>query len=109
MGDEPPIKADDFVTGFNRRVFEAIAELESLESGFSEAMLGQYFNVDEMGRIKSMELERRDLTRNDREVFLSLAANIKQAKLDAGAGLGVKDELALRRERLQKAKENKNT
>ena len=72
------ISAEDFVTDFGRRVFMALCELEVSEAGFSKAMLGQYFTVDEMGRIERLEMERRMLARNDREVFISCVNGLKQ-------------------------------
>ena len=72
------ISAEDFVTDFGRRVFTALCELEVSEAGFSKAMLGQYFTVDEMGRIERLEMERRMLARNDREVFISCVNGLKQ-------------------------------
>ena len=72
------ISAEDFVTDFGRRVFVALCELEVSESGFSKAMLGQYFTVDEMGRIERLEMERRMLARNDREVFVSCVNGLKK-------------------------------
>ena len=72
------ISAEDFVTDFGRRVFTALCELEVSESGFSKAMLGQYFTVDEMGRIERLEMERRMLARNDREVFVSCVNGLKK-------------------------------
>ena len=72
------ISAEDFVTDFGRRVFMALCELEVSESGFSKAMLGQYFTVDEMGRIERLEMERRMLARNDREVFISCVNGLKK-------------------------------
>ena len=72
------ISAEDFVTDFGRRVFVALCELEVSESGFSKAMLGQYFTLDEMGRIERLEMERRMLARNDREVFVSCVNGLKK-------------------------------
>ena len=72
------ISAEDFVTDFGRRVFMALCELEVSEAGFSKAMLGQYFTVDEMGRIERLEMERRMLARNDREVFISCVNGLKK-------------------------------
>ncbi len=77
---EVPIGADDFVTDFSRRVFLALCELENSEAGYSKAMLGQMFDIDEMGRIEKIELDRRRLARNDREVFMSCIESIKTEK-----------------------------
>ena len=75
------VTADDFVTSFSRRVFEVICELENSEAGFSKAMLGQHFNVDEIGRIEKLEVGRKDLAKNDKEVFLSCIQGLKQEKI----------------------------
>ena len=75
-----PICPDDFVTSFSRRVFEALCELENSEAGYSKAMLGQMFDIDELGRIEKIEIDRRRLARNDRDVFMSCIDSIKQEK-----------------------------
>ena len=77
---EVPIGAEDFVTDFSRRVFLALCELENSEAGYSKAMLRQMFDIDEMGRIEKIELDRRRLARNDREVFMSCIESIKAEK-----------------------------
>ena len=74
------IRSEDFSTEFSRRVFDAICELERSEAGFSKAMLGQSFNVDEIGRIESMEQKRHALTTNTREVFDETVKNVIEAK-----------------------------
>ena len=74
------LDAEDFVTEFGRRVFEAIMKLETTESGFSFSLLGESFNPDEMGRITSMECKRREMTRNDSEVFNSTVDSLKKLK-----------------------------
>ena len=76
---DSPICADDFVTEFGRRVFSALCELENSESGYSMAMLGQLFSADEMGRIKSLEVDRLGI-KNDREVFESCIRGLKSEK-----------------------------
>ena len=74
------LDAENFVTEFGRRVFEAIMKLEATENGFSLSLLGESFNPDEMGRITSMECKRRDMTRNDSEVFNSTVDSLKKLK-----------------------------
>ena len=78
-GIDSPICADDFVTEFGRRVFSALCELENSESGYSRAMLGQRFSTDEIGRIKSLEVDRMGI-KNDREVFESCIRGLKSEK-----------------------------
>ena len=55
-------------------------KLEATENGFSLSLLGESFNPDEMGRITSMECKRRDMTRNDSEVFNSTVDSLKKLK-----------------------------
>ena len=103
------LSADDFVTGFGKRVFETLCRLEISDEGFSKAMLDAEFGLDERSRIERLELDRRMLARNDREVFL---AGIEALK---GEKLAQKDEgdpfadLRRKQEKLRKAKEKKNT
>ena len=103
------LSADDFVTGFGKRVFETLCRLENSDEGFSKAMLDAEFGLDERSRIERLELDRRMLARNDREVFL---AGIEALK---GEKLAQKDEgdpfadLRRKQEKLRKAKEKKNT
>ena len=98
------LTADDFSTAFGRRVFEAICRLENSEGGFSHAMLGQQFNVDEMGRIEKMEQERRKLGNNSREVLLTLVDNLRAAKVSTGGDpFG---DLMAKRAKLKKEKES---
>lgn len=105
-----PISADDFVTSFSRRVFEALCELENSEAGYSKAMLGQMFDVDEMGRIEKMEIDRRRLARNDREVFLSCIESIKQEKsrLEDKQSKDSFDDLRRMQEALKNKRKEKN-
>lgn len=94
--------ADDFITGFGRKVFEAMCALEASEGGFSKAMLGQSFTPEEMGYIEKMELERRNLSNNGTEVFKSCIEALKAEKKPADAD-PFGDLMALR----AKARENK--
>ena len=100
------ISAEDFVTDFGRRVFMALCELEESEAGFSKAMLGQYFTVDEMGRIERLEMERRMLARNDREVFVSCVNGLKKEVTSAKESDPFSD-LKRKQDELKKRK-NKN-
>lgn len=76
--------ADDFVTDFGRRVFEALCELENSESGYSKAMLGERFTLDEIGRIEKIEIDRKFLAKNDREVFETCINGLKSEKQRIG-------------------------
>lgn len=101
------ITPNDFVTDFGRRVFEEICKIQNSEGGFSKALLGQSFSVEEMGRIEKLEVERRRLAKNDKEVFLSCIESIKQEKNALLLSDGF-DDLKARQEMLRKAKERKD-
>ena len=68
------------MTDFGRRVFEALCELENSPAGYSKAMLGQKFSVDEIGRIEKIEVDRMFLSKNDREVFENCIEKLKEEK-----------------------------
>ena len=81
--------ADDFVTAFGKKVFEAIIEVAKANGEFLYAMLGQYFTADEMGRLEKMRQNRLSLTENGYEVLdVSIAAlkaeNEKKKSTDSG-------------------------
>ena len=92
------LKADDFVTSFGRKVFEILCELERSPEGYSRAVLGQYFNIDEISRLEKIEVNRRQLTRNDREVFDACIKNLKAEKQN-GADLGGQELLRMLRQK----------
>ena len=92
------LKTDDFVTSFGRKVFEILCELERSPEGYSRAMLGQYFNIDEISRLEKIEVNRRQLTRNDREVFDACIKNLKAEKQN-GADLGGQELLRMLRQK----------
>ncbi len=104
-----PIRAEDFSTVFGRRVFEEICRLERGEFGFSKSMLGERFTTDELGRIEKMELDRRSLERNDRDVFLAAIATIKEERSQNDEKDDFAEELKRKQEAFKKKKENKNT
>mgnify|MGYP002644021973 FL=1 len=76
------LTADDFVTAFNRRVFEAIMELENSDGGFSTAVLGEQFDPDEMGRLAKLAQARRNLSENGQSV-LKAAVRTLQDEINA--------------------------
>ena len=59
----------DFITAFGKKVFSTIMEIQSSSDEFLPAMLGQYFNADEMGRLEKMRQNRLSLTENGKEVL----------------------------------------
>ncbi len=102
------LEREDFITEFSRRIFEVLCELEMSEAGFSKAMLGMYFNADEIGRIEKIEIERRMLARNDRDVLLSCIEGLKSEKTKAAAdAVDPFSDLKRKQEELKK-KKNRN-
>ena len=71
------LSADDFVTAFNRRVFEVVMALEG-DGGFDFSLLGGSFNTDEISRIQSMIVKRRMLTENGVAVFRECVKTLKE-------------------------------
>lgn len=74
------LTADDFVTAFNRRVFEAIMEMENSDGGFSTAVLGEQFDPDEMGRLAKLAQARRNLSENGQSVLKAAVRTLQDEK-----------------------------
>ena len=74
------LTADDFVTAFNRRVFEEIMELENSDGGFSTAVLGEQFDPDEMGRLAKLAQARRNLSENGQSVLKAAVRTLQDEK-----------------------------
>ncbi|MBO5845580.1 MAG: hypothetical protein J6Q77_02925, partial [Clostridia bacterium] len=99
--------ADDFSTSFGRKVFEVISELERGEYGFSKAMLGVYFSVDEIGKLEQIEQNRRKYTRNDRQVLEEYIKNLKEEKVAAAMGDDLEFILNSKRSKILEEKNKK--
>lgn len=96
------LTSDDFISEFHGRVFDKIVELERADQ-FDMAMLGQYFNPDEMGRLYGLEQKRRALTENGKGLFLDCIETVKsEKKLSAKQDNGV-DEIRLLLEKKREA------
>lgn len=79
------LSPDDFVTAFNRRVFQAVMACENV---CDTGVLGQDFTVEEIDRITAMQVKRSLLTKNDLEV---LRDNVKTLKSEADGTNGSDD------------------
>ena len=102
------ICSDDFITDFGKRVFEKIFELESQDS-YSESYLGESFSVDEMSRLKKIQLDRASLSNNSETVFMDCIATLKKEKAaeKAKSESGEEDILLLINRKKQSSKKNK--
>ena len=74
------LTADDFVTSFHRRAFEAIMALETGEGGFDFSLLGEHFAPEEMGRLAKLEQKRRMLIENGTAVLRGAVDTLHAAK-----------------------------
>ncbi len=103
---EIPLAAEDFVTGFHKRVFEEIMRLHMSEHGFRFELLGMNFSADEVGRIEKMEMTRQQLSQNGPSVFRSAVAALREARERENARSGdLNARLAyLREKKLHKGK-----
>lgn len=101
------ISESDFVTSFGKRVFSAIKELQSENECFVPAMLGQYFNADEMGRIEKMKQNRLALAENGVEV-LERSIDALKAESMRRASESSGDKFAVLRAKQEKIKKSKN-
>ncbi len=63
------LKPDDFITAFNKKVYECLIRTYQQTGGVDPGYLGETFNGDEMGRITEMQVRRGRLTKNDLEVL----------------------------------------
>lgn len=109
---EVALAEDDFVTEFNRRVFEAVMRLHRGSGNVKYEMLGMEFSPDEIGRIERYEVMRRQLSQNGPTVFRSAVETLRDAKKKEALQNGnLSDILAFKREKqakLHKGKAEKN-
>lgn len=75
-----PLTRDSFVTAFHRNAFTVIMTLEESDGGFDFALLGEYFSVEEMGRLARLEQARRALSENGTSVLRAAAETLSLAK-----------------------------
>ena len=101
------LSPDDFVTELGRRVFEEICTVELTEKGFSKAVLGQSFSLDELGWLENIEQSRRKYTKNDKEVLLECIQNLKQEKNMSKNSDDLAFILNAKRSKLSQDKKNK--
>lgn len=74
------LKPDDFVTSFNRRVFEAISKSYAEYGKFDIAYVEEDFKIDEISRITKMLVDRQQLNSNGTEVLDSCIASLLDEK-----------------------------
>lgn len=77
--DKNLLAKEDFITDFGSRVFDKIIELER-DGSYDESLLGEYFTIDEMSRLKKIQLDRISLSDNSESVFLDCIKTLKKEK-----------------------------
>ena len=80
-----PLTADSFITAFHRRAFECIMALEEGDDGFDFSLLGEYFTVEEMGRLARLEQARRALSENGTSVLRSAVETLAREQAHRAA------------------------
>ncbi len=71
LSGQVAVSAEDFVTDFHRRAFSTILALEADDGGYDFSLMGEYFTVEEMGRLSRLEQRRRALSDNGTSVLRS--------------------------------------
>ena len=71
------LSREDFITDFAVRVFDKIIDLET-EGIYAESLLGESFDVDEISRLKKIQLDRMSLSDNSEKVFLDCIKTLKE-------------------------------
>ena len=75
-----PLTRDSFVTAFHRNAFTVIMALEESDGGYDFSLLGEYFTVEEMGRLARLEQVRRGLSENGTSVLRAAVETLAQAR-----------------------------
>lgn len=86
-GEASPLKADDFVTAFNKRIFTALLRLHDEDISDISA-LGEDFTTEEMGRIYQLRLKREGLASDVATALNDNIAALKNAKAEQATDLG---------------------
>lgn len=111
MRGEYEIGTDDFFTDFGKKAFNAIIDLEN-NGGYIYALLGEYFNPDEMSALEDMQQRRRSLAENGPEVFRTsievLKSESTKEKANASGGQSLEDKLAEKRKKLEEARKKRD-
>ncbi len=79
------VTGESFVTAFHRRAFETVMALEESDGGYDFSLLGEYFTVEEMGRLARLEQRRRSLSENGTAVLRSAVATLDEARAGRAA------------------------
>ncbi len=85
--EETRLTPDDFVTGFNRRVYEKMTGLKKEGAIPSLSLFAGDFTPDEVGRITKYQIDRERLTDNGEDVVRKLIDALKEENAKKNASL----------------------
>ena len=74
------LSPDDFITSFNRRVFEKMIESYNTNGKFDIAFVEEDFNINEISRITKMMVDRQGFDSNGEDVLETCITNLKAEK-----------------------------
>lgn len=98
--------AEDFFSEFNRRVFSESYSRFLEAGGLDISLLNEVFNVDEMGRITSMVVRRRQLKENGEKLLFELSERLhfeaEQRKNSENEVAQIADIIANKRGKIKK-------
>lgn len=80
------LTADDFITSFNKKVFEKISEAYKEYGKFDIAFISDSFSVDETSRVTKMLVTRERLENNGEEIMSELIKSLKEEKSKENTG-----------------------
>lgn len=84
--DDTPLKSEDFVSDFSKRVFDSIVKHIRTDEKFDIGLMNGEFSESEMSRIIKMQISREDLSNTDK-VFREAVDALKAARAKEEASL----------------------
>ena len=103
--DNHQLSAEDFVTDFNRRIFDVLAEQMQSQGKFEDGMLPLHFNIDEVGRIYKIKVRRMQLSDNGEGVLSQCIAKLREKQPPTQGEDSVFDAIQRKRNIEKKGKE----
>ncbi len=100
------LSESDFFSEFGKRVFREAMSRYNDGGQFDFSMLNEVFNPEEMGRITSMVIRRKQLTDNGTELLRTMTERLREGTRRHNSNSddlsGIQDILALKRDKMKK-------
>ena len=74
------LSPEDFITEFNKRIFESMKKTYEECGKFDISFIGDEFNPDEISRIVKMLIQRQQLNANDETILTNIIDSLKELK-----------------------------